>query len=87
MRCVSCLTPQELKELARVGKLIENYYGKPYDIEFGIDADFPFPENIIILQVRPESVWSKKEAAPKTDQKKDAMDRIVSQLLAGVRIK
>ena len=87
VRCVSCLTPQELKELARVGKLIENYYGKPYDIEFGIDADFPFPENIIILQVRPESVWSKKEAAPKTDQKKDAMDRIVSQLLAGVRIK
>ncbi len=87
MRCVSCLTHQELKELARVGKLIENYYGKPYDIEFGIDADFPFPENIIILQVRPESVWSKKEAAPKTEQKKDAMDRIVSQLLAGVRIK
>ncbi len=87
MRCVSCLTHQELKELARVGKLIESYYGKPYDIEFGVDADFSFPENIIILQVRPESVWSKKEAAPKTEQKKDAMDRIVSQLLAGVRIK
>jgi pyruvate, water dikinase len=87
MRCVSCLTPQELKELARVGKLIENYYGKPYDIEFGIDADFHFPENIIILQVRPESVWSKKEAAPKTEQKKDAMDRMVSQLLCGVRVK
>ncbi len=87
MRCVACLTYPELKEIARVGKLIENYYGKPYDIEFGIDADFQFPQNIIILQVRPESVWSKKEVAPKTDQKKDAMDRIVSQLLTGVRIK
>ncbi len=87
IRSVPCLTHQELKELARVGKLIENYYGKPYDIEFGIDADFQFPENIIILQVRPESVWSKKEAAPKTEQKKDAMDRIVSQLLAGIKIK
>jgi len=87
MRCVPCLTYQELKELARIGKLIENYYGKPYDIEFGIDADLPFPENIIVLQVRPESVWSKKEAAPKTEQKTNAMDRIVSQLLTGVRIK
>ena len=46
-----------------MGKLIEDYYGKAYDIEFGIDADVPLPENIIILQVRPESVWSKKEAA------------------------
>jgi pyruvate,water dikinase len=48
-----------------VGKLIENYYGKHYDIELGIDADLPFPESVIILQVRPESVWRKKEAAPK----------------------
>jgi pyruvate, water dikinase len=87
LRCVPCLTPHELKELARVGKLIENYYGKPYDIEFGIDADLPFPEDVIILQVRPESVWSKKEAAPKTEQKKDPMERMLSQLLTGVRIK
>jgi pyruvate, water dikinase len=86
-RCVPCLTPQELKELARVGKLIENYYGKHYDIEFGIDADFTFPENVIILQVRPESVWSKKEAAPKTEEKKDPMERILGQLLKGVKVK
>jgi pyruvate,water dikinase len=64
-RCVPCLTQQVIKELARVGKLIENYYGKHYDIELGIDADLPFPESVIILQVRPESVWRKKEAAPK----------------------
>ena len=82
-----CLSMEEVKELARVGKLIENYYGKAYDIEFGIDTELPFPENIIILQVRPESVWSKKEAAPKTEKKKDAMDRMLGQLLAGVKVK
>jgi len=86
-RCEACLCHEELVELSRVGKLIEDYYGKPYDIEFGIDDDLPFPENVIILQVRPESVWSKKEAAPKTERKKDAMDRIVSQLIAGVKVR
>ncbi|MCX8022350.1 MAG: hypothetical protein N2745_06210 [Syntrophorhabdaceae bacterium] len=86
-RKMLCLSRDELKELARVGKLIENYYGKPYDIEFGIDADMPFPENIIVLQVRPESVWSKKETGPKMEKKKDPMERILGQLLTGVRLR
>lgn len=82
-----CVTPEELKEICTVSKAIDKYYGKPYDIEFAIDADLPFPENVIILQVRPESVWSKKAEEARTEQKKDAMDRIVAQLITGVRLK
>lgn len=82
-----CVSAEELKEICRVSKAIDKYYGKPYDIEFAIDADLPFPENVIILQVRPESVWTKKEEAAKTEAKKDAMDRIVAQLVTGVRLK
>ena len=82
-----CITQKELTELCRIAKSIDAYYGKPYDIEFAIDGDLPFPENVIILQVRPESVWSKKESAPKTVKKKDVMDRIISQLVTGVRMK
>ncbi len=86
-RRLPCLSRQEMLELARVGKAIEDYYGMAYDLEFGIDADMSFPENIIILQVRPESVWSKREAAAKTEKKKDPMERIVCQLMTGIRLK
>ena len=80
-----CVTSQELAEICRVGKAIDRYYGKPYDIEFGIDADLPFPENVIILQVRPESVHSKKKKETKTTKAASAMDRLVGQLTTGVR--
>lgn len=86
-RTVPCLSREEISHLARVGKLIEDYYGKAYDIEFGIDADLPFPANIVILQVRPESVWSKKDVIGRTEKKKDPMERILGQLLTGVRLR
>lgn len=86
-RCQVCLSQEELMEICRIAKSIDRYYGKPYDIEFAIDADLPFPKSVIILQVRPESVWSKKEAQKKTEKKKSAMDRIVSNLLTGARVK
>jgi pyruvate,water dikinase len=86
-RRTACLSREEMYHLAKVGKRIEDYYGKAYDIEFGIDADMPFPDNIVILQVRPESVWSKKEVVKKTEKKKDPVERVLGQLLAGVRLR
>ncbi|HAR94931.1 MAG TPA: phenylphosphate synthase subunit beta, partial [Deltaproteobacteria bacterium] len=43
--------------------------------------------NVIILQVRPESVWSKKDTEAKTSKAKDPMDRLLGQLLTGVKLK
>ncbi|MBS7611387.1 phosphoenolpyruvate synthase [Candidatus Bathyarchaeota archaeon] len=59
-RHIPCLTDGEIVELAKLAKHIEEHYGKPQDIEFAIDRDIPFPENIFIVQSRPETVWSFK---------------------------
>jgi pyruvate,water dikinase len=53
-----CLTDAEIKKLAELSRTIEAHYGKPQDIEFSIDRDLPFPENVFIVQSRPETVWS-----------------------------
>lgn len=59
-----CLEGREVRELARLAKEIEVHYGCPMDIEWAIEEDASFPENIFIVQARPETVWSRKEAKP-----------------------
>ncbi|MCD6341773.1 MAG: phosphoenolpyruvate synthase, partial [Thaumarchaeota archaeon] len=56
------LTDEEVVELAKIAKRIEQHYGSAQDIEFAVDRDLPFPQNLFIVQSRPETVWSMKEA-------------------------
>ena len=55
-----CLNDQELIELVHIATRIEEHYGRPMDIEWAIDHALPFPENVFIVQSRPETVWSYK---------------------------
>jgi pyruvate,water dikinase len=48
-----CLCDEELMELVRLGKTAETHYQSAQDLEWAIDADLPFPENIFLVQVRP----------------------------------
>jgi len=52
-----CLSDKEVGKLAELGKLIERHYGRAQDIEFSIDRDQPYPQNIYIVQSRAETVW------------------------------
>ena len=54
-----CLTDDQLMALREVGRKIERHYGKPQDIEWALDQD----GNVLLLQSRPETVWSAKDAA------------------------
>ncbi len=55
-----CLSDEEILELAELAKRIDKHYGTPQDIEWAVDHDLPFPENVFIVQSRPETVWSTK---------------------------
>ncbi|MEM4701344.1 MAG: phosphoenolpyruvate synthase, partial [Candidatus Bathyarchaeia archaeon] len=57
-----CLSDEEVLKLAELAVKIEKHYGKPQDIEWAIDSDLSFPNNIFIVQSRPETVWSQKAA-------------------------
>ncbi|MEZ0248593.1 MAG: phosphoenolpyruvate synthase [Thermoproteus sp.] len=55
------LSDEEVLEYAKMALELERHYGHPLDIEFSVDADMSFPENLFIVQVRPETVWSRKK--------------------------
>ena len=60
LRHAPCLSDAELTALKEIGRKVERHYGRPQDIEWAIDRS----GNILLLQSRPETVWSAKEATP-----------------------
>jgi len=53
------ITDDEVVELAKYALTIEEHYGRPMDIEWGLDKQ---TGKLLILQARPETVWSLKKA-------------------------
>jgi pyruvate, water dikinase len=52
------LTDAQVEELARYAVAIENHYGRPMDIEWGLDGE---DGKLYILQARPETVKSQEK--------------------------
>jgi pyruvate,water dikinase len=60
-RTIACMSDEELQSLRVVGRKVERHYGRPQDIEWAVDRH---SGAILLLQSRPETVWSSKEAVP-----------------------
>jgi pyruvate, water dikinase len=60
LRRAPSIGDDEIKALAETGRKVERHYGKPQDIEWAIDHS----GNILLLQSRPETVWSNKDKIP-----------------------
>ena len=85
---VTCVSDQEILTLAELAKRIEKHYNKPMDIEWAIDQDLSFPQNMFIVQARPETVWgSKAVEVPKMEESKaqEQLKVIVRGISAGRR--
>jgi len=74
------LKDEEVKRLAELALLIEKHYGRHMDIEWAVDYDLPFPDNVFIVQARPETVWSVKKEKAKAEKKAEIKGKKVVKL-------
>jgi len=72
MQSVSCINDEEIREIARLTKNLEDRLGGAQDMEWATDPDLPFPNNVLLLQTRPAKVAVKKPGGT-TDQLIDLM--------------
>ncbi|MEO1060590.1 MAG: PEP/pyruvate-binding domain-containing protein [Actinomycetota bacterium] len=75
------VTDDQLVAVAQLARRAEQHYGCPQDVEWAIDRHLPDGENVVMLQSRPETVWSQKATAPISRTGTDAMASIVSTLV------
>jgi pyruvate,water dikinase len=74
LRNAPCVTDDDLQRLRELGRKIERHYGRPQDIEWAIDQD----GQVLILQSRPETVWSTAEAKPVAAAKDNPLHHVMS---------
>lgn len=79
-----CLTEQQVVALARLGKRVEREQGCPQDLEFAVESDRPAGEELVLLQRRPETVWSRRPHRPRFEAG-HPMTRWISGAVAGGR--
>lgn len=79
MQTVLCLDDAEVKELAKLAKILEDHLGQPQDVEWTIAADLPFPQSVFLLQTRPVEAITPKQRSS-TDCIIDQMAKIIYRL-------
>jgi pyruvate,water dikinase len=73
-RRIACLSDAELEQLRQVARQVERHYGCAQDIEWAIDSR----GDLLLLQSRPETVWSSKEIAPAARAVEDPLSHVMS---------
>jgi len=71
------ITRDELIAVAAIAKRAEKFYGTPQDVEWAIDPELSAPNNVVVLQSRPETVWTQK-------QKEEAENKPKKEVKTGV---
>src|SRR6266508_3012932 len=78
LRDRACLSGDEIGELLRAARLVEEHYGSAQDVEWAISRE---PDGgLFLLQSRPETVWSSRASEPLATPKARAFDHVVALL-------
>jgi pyruvate,water dikinase len=70
-----CMNDDEIQNLRAVGRKVERHYGQPQDIEWAVEHG---SGKILLLQSRPETVWSTKESVPVGRAASDPTSHVLS---------
>lgn len=73
LRRAPSLSDKELLELKDLARVVERHYGRPQDIEWAIDQS----GKTLLLQSRPETVWSAKQHAPVAKPADDPLQHVM----------
>jgi len=75
LRRAPCLSDEELQALRGIGRNVERHYGRAQDIEWAVDRH---AGKLLLLQSRPETVWSAKDAEPVARAAQDPLAHVMS---------
>ena len=73
--------------MARLAKALEKQMGCPQDVEWAIDRDLPDGQNLMALQSRPETVWSRKTKDVSTKTYAMGIEGVIGTLLSPLKVK
>jgi pyruvate,water dikinase len=74
-RRAPCMSDEELQALRTVARKVERHYGRPQDIEWAVERR---TNSILLLQSRPETVWSAKESIPVARPAENPLTHVMS---------
>jgi phosphoenolpyruvate synthase/pyruvate phosphate dikinase len=74
-RRTPCLSDAELQTLRSIGRKVERHYARPQDIEWAVDRA---SGEVLLLQSRPETVWSAKESSPVAKSAANPLTHVMS---------
>ena len=75
LQAAPCMSDEELQALRFVARAVERHYGSAQDIEWAVDRH---SGAILLLQSRPETVWSTRDRAPAARAAEDPLSHLMS---------
>jgi pyruvate, water dikinase len=75
LRRAACLSDEELRALRDIARKVERHYGRAQDIEWAVDRQ---SGDIVLLQSRPETVWSVRDAVPRARAADNPVSHVMS---------